>query len=205
MGELDNTFIFYTADHGMAIGRHGLQGKQNLYEHTWRVPFIVKGPGIKAGSRTKGNIYLLDVLSTLCDIAGIEPARHVRDFGLCAVMGQDLRARCRDHRVIAADMVVMFMGVQDLRDRPAIALGRGEAFFVIQRIDSHGFAGIGTDDQVVEVTVCVSGPDLFDDHGALLCIGFALLYPGVSAHSSPVFAHAGMIGVEPQETVIFSS
>jgi arylsulfatase A-like enzyme len=73
MGELDNTFIFYTADHGMAIGRHGLQGKQNLYEHTWRVPFIVKGPGIKAGTRVKGNIYLLDVLSTLCDLAGIKP------------------------------------------------------------------------------------------------------------------------------------
>lgn len=72
MGELDNTYIFYTADHGMAIGRHGLQGKQNLYEHTWRVPFIVKGPGIKPGSRAPGNIYLLDVLATLCDLAGIE-------------------------------------------------------------------------------------------------------------------------------------
>jgi len=73
MGELDNTYIFYTADHGMAIGRHGLQGKQNLYEHTFRVPFIVKGPGITAGKRVTGNIYLLDVLGTLCDIAGITP------------------------------------------------------------------------------------------------------------------------------------
>ena len=72
MGELDNTYVFYTADHGMAIGRHGLQGKQNLYEHTWRVPFIVKGPGINPGSRAKGNVYLLDVLATLCDLAGIE-------------------------------------------------------------------------------------------------------------------------------------
>ena len=45
MGELENTWIFYTSDHGIAIGRHGLQGKQNLYEHTWRVPLIVKGPG----------------------------------------------------------------------------------------------------------------------------------------------------------------
>lgn len=73
MGELDNTYIIYTSDHGIAIGRHGLQGKQNLYEHTWRVPFIVKGPGIKPGSRAQGNIYLADTLATLCDLAGITP------------------------------------------------------------------------------------------------------------------------------------
>jgi choline-sulfatase len=72
MGELDNTYIVYTADHGMAIGRHGLQGKQNLYQHTWRVPYIVKGPGIKAGSRATGNVYLLDSLSTICDLAGVD-------------------------------------------------------------------------------------------------------------------------------------
>jgi arylsulfatase A-like enzyme len=57
----------------MAIGRHGLQGKQNLYQHTWRVPFIVKGPGVKSGSRVAGNIYLLDVLATLCDLASVAP------------------------------------------------------------------------------------------------------------------------------------
>lgn len=73
MGELDNTYVFYTSDHGIAIGRHGLQGKQNLYQHSWRVPFLVKGPGIKPGSRVPGNIYLLDCLATLCDIAGISP------------------------------------------------------------------------------------------------------------------------------------
>ncbi|MCP4480344.1 MAG: sulfatase-like hydrolase/transferase [Planctomycetaceae bacterium] len=72
MGELDNTFIFYTSDHGMAIGRHGLQGKQNLYEHTWRVPMIVKGPGIEAGQRCQGNVYLLDVLATMCDLTETE-------------------------------------------------------------------------------------------------------------------------------------
>jgi choline-sulfatase len=72
-GELDNTYIIYTSDHGIAIGHHGLMGKQNLYQHCWRVPFIVKGPGIKAGSRVEGNIYLLDILATLCDLAGITP------------------------------------------------------------------------------------------------------------------------------------
>ena len=72
LGELENTYVIYTADHGMAIGRHGLQGKQNLYQHTWRVPLIVKGPGIQPGTRATGNVYMLDVLSTLCDLANIE-------------------------------------------------------------------------------------------------------------------------------------
>ena len=72
-GDLDNTVVVYTSDHGMAIGRHGLQGKQNLYEHTWRVPMLIRGPGIPANVRAPGNVYLLDLLATLCDLAGIEP------------------------------------------------------------------------------------------------------------------------------------
>jgi choline-sulfatase len=72
MGKLDNTYIFFTGDNGIAIGSHGLMGKQNLYEHSWRIPLIVKGPGIKPGSRAEGNVYLMDVLPTLCDIAKIE-------------------------------------------------------------------------------------------------------------------------------------
>jgi choline-sulfatase len=71
IGEFENTFIFYTSDHGIAVGRHGLMGKQNLYEHSWRVPLIVSGPGIKPMSRTLGNSYLLDVLPTLCELTGI--------------------------------------------------------------------------------------------------------------------------------------
>ncbi|MEX2580056.1 MAG: sulfatase-like hydrolase/transferase [Verrucomicrobiales bacterium] len=72
MGELDNTYVVYTSDHGMAIGRHGLQGKQNLYEHTWKVPLVVKGPGIAPGTRALGNVYLADVLPTLCELAGVD-------------------------------------------------------------------------------------------------------------------------------------
>ena len=86
MGELDNTYIFYTADHGMAIGRHGLQGKQNLYEHTWRVPFIVKGSRHQAGQSAQGNIYLLDVLATLCDLAGIEAPQTIEGISFRPVL-----------------------------------------------------------------------------------------------------------------------
>lgn len=89
MGELDNTYIFYCADHGMAIGRHGLQGKQNLYEHTWRIPMVVKGPGIDPGTRAQGNIYLLDVLATICDLAEIDaPATSEGKSFRPVLMGQ---------------------------------------------------------------------------------------------------------------------
>lgn len=89
IGELDNTYIIYTSDHGMSIGRHGLMGKQNLYEHTWRVPFIVKGPGIEGGRRVKGNSYLLDVLPTLCDLAGIPIPGTVEGSSLKPVLDGD--------------------------------------------------------------------------------------------------------------------
>lgn len=94
MGELDNTYIIYTADHGIAIGRHGLQGKQNLYEHTWRVPFVVKGPGIKPGTRAQGNIYLLDVLATICDLTGVEaPATNEGTSFKPVLMGEQETVR----------------------------------------------------------------------------------------------------------------
>ena len=106
MGELDNTYIFYTADHGIAIGRHGLQGKQNLYQHTWRVPFIVKGPGIKPGTRAQGNIYLLDLLATFCDLATIPPpeTNEVSASNPCSWAGKTPSAtRCMEFITAAAN------------------------------------------------------------------------------------------------------
>jgi len=45
-GLADNTLLIFTADHGLALGSHGLTGKQNMYEHTINVPLIMRGPGI---------------------------------------------------------------------------------------------------------------------------------------------------------------
>ena len=86
MGELENTYVFYTSDHGIAVGRHGLMGKQNLYEHSWRVPFVVSGPGIKPGSRAYGNSYLLDVLPTFCDLTGVAIPQTVQGKSLKSVL-----------------------------------------------------------------------------------------------------------------------
>ena len=73
----ENTYIFFSADHGLAVGHHGLFGKQNLYEHSTRVPFIVKGPGIPKGKKISAPIYLQDVMATTLAIAEIEKPKHV--------------------------------------------------------------------------------------------------------------------------------
>ena len=74
---MDNTYIIYTADHGLAVGEHGLFGKQNMYEHSVRAPFIVLGPDMRGGRHVEANIYLQDAMATTLDLAGIPKPAHV--------------------------------------------------------------------------------------------------------------------------------
>lgn len=69
-GQADNTYIVFTADHGLAVGHHGFSGKQNMYDHSVRVPFLVVGPGVEAGSQIDTPIYLQDVMATSLELAG---------------------------------------------------------------------------------------------------------------------------------------
>ena len=65
-----NTWIIYTADHGLSCGHHGLMGKQNMYDHSLRAPFIIVGPEAQSNSRTAEPIYVQDVMATCLDLAG---------------------------------------------------------------------------------------------------------------------------------------
>lgn len=71
-GKANNTWIIFSSDHGLGVGHHGLFGKQNMYDHSLRVPFVVKGPDIKAGAKIAAPIYLQDVMSTALDLAGAD-------------------------------------------------------------------------------------------------------------------------------------
>ena len=94
MGELENTYVIFTSDHGIAVGKHGLVGKQNLYEHTWRVPLLISGPGIQPGSEASGYVYLMDILPTMCDLARIEPAASFEGVSFRGVLeGKQDRVR----------------------------------------------------------------------------------------------------------------
>jgi arylsulfatase A-like enzyme len=82
-GQADNTVVIYTADHGLAMGSHGLLGKQSLYEHSMRSPLVIAGPGIPAGRSTEAFTYLFDLVPTICALAGVTPPEKVA--------GEDLR------------------------------------------------------------------------------------------------------------------
>lgn len=70
-GQLDNTIVVYTGDNGLAVGRHGLMGKQSLYDHSIRVPLILRGPGIPKGEQRDAYVYLMDIYPTLCELCGL--------------------------------------------------------------------------------------------------------------------------------------
>lgn len=72
-GQADNTLIVFAADNGLALGSHGLLGKQSVFEHSMRVPLVVVGAGIPAGKSSQAFTYLFDLFPTLCDALGIPP------------------------------------------------------------------------------------------------------------------------------------
>jgi choline-sulfatase len=77
-GKADNTYIFFTADHGLAVGHHGLIGKQNMYDHSVRVPLMVVGPEIPKNKRITTPVYLQDIMPTSLQLAGVRKPKHIQ-------------------------------------------------------------------------------------------------------------------------------
>ena len=86
IGQADNTIIVFAGDNGLAVGQHGLMGKQNLYEHSVRVPLIMAGPGIPADRRSDAFCYLIDIFPTLCDLSGLNIPETVDGLSLTPVI-----------------------------------------------------------------------------------------------------------------------
>jgi arylsulfatase A-like enzyme len=71
-GQADNTVVVLTADNGLAVGQHGLMGKQCLYDHSVRVPLVLAGPGVPVGKTVDALVYMPSLFATTCAMAGIE-------------------------------------------------------------------------------------------------------------------------------------
>lgn len=110
-GELDETIIVFSGDNGLALGQHGLLGKQNLYEHSVRVPLIFSGPGIGRGVRRDDLVYLMDICPTLCSLAGAPVAESMEACDLSTVLRGD--AERTGHEVLYLAYCDTIRGVSD--------------------------------------------------------------------------------------------
>lgn len=93
-GLAERTVVVFAGDNGLALGSHGLLGKQNLYEHSVGVPLIIAGAGF-AGARAEDALcYLHDLAPTLCELAGVPAPAGMEGRSLARV----LEGRSRRHR-----------------------------------------------------------------------------------------------------------
>jgi arylsulfatase A-like enzyme len=131
-GEFDSTIIIFSSDHGLALGSHGLMGKQNLYEVGMKPPLFFVGPGVRRG-QTDAFVYLSDIYPTVCDLVGITPPPRLdarsfaaviagksdtaRDAIFLAFMDVQRAVRAGDWKLIRYPQI-NFSQVFNLRDDP---------------------------------------------------------------------------------------
>jgi arylsulfatase A-like enzyme len=85
-GLFDNTIIIYAADNGLAIGSHGLLGKQDLYEHSMKVPLIIRGPGIPENKVSDALVYLYDLYPTIAHLCSLPEPEGVNGKDITEVI-----------------------------------------------------------------------------------------------------------------------
>ncbi len=79
-GELNNTIVVFTSDHGYWYGEHCLDEERRLaYEEAIRIPMLVRyPPTIKAGTKPEQLVLSIDLASTLLEMAGVTPGKHLQ-------------------------------------------------------------------------------------------------------------------------------
>jgi arylsulfatase A-like enzyme len=113
-GKADNTILVFSGDNGLALGRHGLMGKQSVYEHSVHVPLLMSGPGIPSGEKRDAFCYLLDIFPTLCDLIGVSIPESVEGKSLVPAM-QSARSKVRENLLFAYRS--LHRGVRDERHK----------------------------------------------------------------------------------------
>lgn len=84
--QLDHTIIIFAGDNGLALGQHGLMSKQNLYDHSIRIPLIFSGPNIPKNKKTHHYVYLMDLFPTLCDLLNFPLPQNIDGISFLPVI-----------------------------------------------------------------------------------------------------------------------
>ncbi|MCE9565947.1 MAG: sulfatase-like hydrolase/transferase [Planctomycetes bacterium] len=103
-GQLDNTIIIFSADQGIAVGSHGLLGKQNLYDHSMKSPLVFAGPGIPKG-KSDALVHLFDIYPTVCELVGAKSPEKIDGVSFRSVI--DGKAK-----VARPELMLAYLGKQ---------------------------------------------------------------------------------------------
>ena len=102
VGQLENTYIFFTSDNGLHMGQHRLLvGKMSAYEEDIRVPMVVRGPGVIEGKLIQALSGNIDLAPTFLDIAGIMSSERMDGQSLLPLLaGKSEKLMWRDAYLI---------------------------------------------------------------------------------------------------------
>jgi arylsulfatase A-like enzyme len=109
-GQEKNTIIIFTSDQGLAMGSHGLLGKQNLYEQSMNAPLVFSGPGFPKGKNSNALVYLFDIFPTLCEMLNLEIPPQVEGKSLISIINEQ-------QKQVRASLYLTYMtGQRAIRD-----------------------------------------------------------------------------------------
>ncbi len=78
-GELENTLILFSSDHGELLGDYRSFGKRSFHDAASRIPLLARGPGVAPGYRCDTPVSLVDVTATCLQAAGTAFKTHACD------------------------------------------------------------------------------------------------------------------------------
>ena len=111
-GMMEDTIIVLCGDNGLAIGQHGLMGKQNVFEHSVKVPLVIAGPGVPEDKVSDELVYLMDIYPSLCELCGIDIPDTVESRSFVPLLHDD-KATIHDYLYLAFQARIR--GVMDKR------------------------------------------------------------------------------------------
>ncbi|MEM6768745.1 MAG: sulfatase-like hydrolase/transferase [Bacteroidota bacterium] len=88
-----NTLFIFAGDNGLAVGQHGLMGKQNVYQHSVNIPLIMRGPDIPSGESRESFCYTIDIFPTICAYTQVSKPEGIDGISLLPAISENASIR----------------------------------------------------------------------------------------------------------------